>query len=243
MVPKSKATTIRAARRAAPSRGQKMAAKESRHKDVRGIIEELRIRITRQEIAPGAKLSETSVAEEFGVPRTRVRDALAILEQRGLVERIPNRGAVVMRLDLRQAFEIYDLREVLEGLCARLATQRGPVERWRKDLDLFQGPMRELIACGNVEAYFEHYEALRRRLIEAAGSPLLTEMLDSIYEKTRVIINRIIILPGRAETGRAEHEAMLDAMCRGLADKAERLRRRSLRNGRAYLERYQKFIL
>ena len=72
---------------------------------------------------PGAKLREPDLAEEFGVASHRVRDALAALEQRGLVERIPNRGALVMRLDLSQVFYIYDLREVLEGLCARLATE------------------------------------------------------------------------------------------------------------------------
>ena len=59
------------------------------------------------------------------MPRARIREAFSALEQRGLVERIPNRGAVVTRLDLSQVFHIYDLREVLEGLCARLATQNG----------------------------------------------------------------------------------------------------------------------
>src|SRR5699024_12263458 len=72
---------------------------------------------------PAPSRSETDLAAEFAVPRTRIRDALAALEQRGLVERIPNRGAVVIRLDLSQALHIYDVRCVLEGLAARLATQ------------------------------------------------------------------------------------------------------------------------
>ena len=207
------------------------------------IVGVLRGRIARQDIAPGAKLRETDLAEEFGVPRTRVRDALASLEQRGLVERIPNRGAVVKRLDLSQVFYIYDLREVLEGLCARLATENGTPERWRKQLEFFQGPMKELVARNDLDPYIEGYESMRRAIIEAAGNPVLAEMLDTIYEKTQVLIRRIIILPGRAEVGRQQHVAVLGAMRAGKAEFAEARRRECLRSAKAYLERFQNYIL
>lgn len=212
-------------------------------KSVRDILEVLRARIAQQQIAPGAKLRETDLAAEFGVPRTRIRDALAGLEQRGLVQRLPNRGAVVMRLDLSQVFYIFDLREVLEGLCARLATENAPPERWREDLEHFKGPMKDLIDRGDLDGYIERYEQLRRRLIEAAGNPLLAEMLDTIYEKTQVLIRRIIILPGRAEAGRQQHVAMLEAMCGGDAQQAEQLRRAVLRSAKGALEKYQRYIL
>ncbi len=229
----------RIAARPAPRR----AARASAPPNVANILDVLRRRITTQSIAPGAKLRETDLAQEFGVPRTRIRDALAALEQRGLVERIPNRGAVVMRLDLSQAFHIYDLREVLEALCTRLATANFPGDHWKKDLALFKGPAKQQIEAGDLEGYIEHYERLRRRMIEAAANPVLAEMLDIIYEKTQVLIRRIIILPGRAEIGRRQHVAMLEAMVRGDADEAERLRREGLRNAKAYLERYQAFVL
>ncbi len=207
------------------------------------IVATLRGRIASQDIPPGAKLRETDLALEFGVARTRIRDTLAALEQRGLVERIPNRGAVVTRLDLSQVFHIYDLREVLEGLCARLATERTPPERWRKELELFQGPMKELVARNELDQYIERYEALRRSIIEAAGNPVLAEMLDTIWEKTQVLIRRILILPGRAEIGRQQHVAMLEAMCQGKADLAEQRRREGLRSAKAHLEKFQKYIL
>jgi DNA-binding GntR family transcriptional regulator len=207
------------------------------------ILDALRGRIARQDIPPGAKMRETDLAGEFGVPRTRIRDALNALEQRGLVERIPNRGVMVTRLDLSQVFYIYDLREVLEGLCARLATDNGPAERWRKELELFRGPMKEFVASNELDQYIERYEALRRSIIDAAGNPILAEMLDTIYEKTQVLIRRILILPGRAEVGRRQHVAMLEAMCKGDAELAERLRREALRSAKAHLEKFQKYIL
>lgn len=203
----------------------------------------LRERIARQEIAPGAKLGESELSKEFGVPRAIVREVLCALEQRGLIERIPNRGAVVVRLDLSQVFEIYDLREVLEGLCARLATQNTSPESWQDMVDMFEGPMGEYVKRGDYESFLAGYGLFRRRLIEAAANPVLAGMLDSIYEKTQAIIRRIIILPGRAEHGLSEHRAVLAAIRRGDAEEAERLRRENLRSGKDYLKRYQSFVL
>jgi DNA-binding GntR family transcriptional regulator len=219
------------------------SAKKPEAASSRDIFEALRRRIGAQQAAPGSKLRETELADEFGVPRARVRDALAALERRGLVERVPNRGAVVARLDLPQIFHIYDLREVLEALAARLATQNKPREYWKAELEHFKGPMKEHIARGEFDAYIERYEKFRRRIIEAAANPLLAEMLDNIYEKTQVLIRRTIILPGRAEVGRRQHVAMLEAMCRGDAAEAERLRRAGLRSARESVEQYQRYIL
>lgn len=207
------------------------------------IVETLRARIARQDIAPGAKLRETELTEEFGASRARVREALVALEQRHLVERIPNRGALVSRLDPAQALHIYDLREVLEAMCARLATLNGTSEIWQRELDLFRGPMKELVERNDLDPYIERYEALRRKIIDAAGNPVAAEMLDTIYEKTQVLIRRILILPGRAETGRLLHVAMLEAMVAGDADGAERLRREGLRSAKAHLRKFQKYIL
>jgi DNA-binding GntR family transcriptional regulator len=229
---------------ARPTRSRTATArKPAPAQSARDIFEALRARIGQQQIAPGSKLRETELAAEFGVSRARVRDALAALQQRGLVEREPNRGAVVMRLDLSQVFHIFEVREVLEGLCARLATQNAPAERWRRELAAFKGPMKQLIARGDLEGYIEHYEVLRRSIIEAAGNAVAAEMLDIIYEKTQVLIRRIIILPGRAEVGRQQHVAMLEAMSRGDADEAENARRAVLRSARAAVEKYQRFIL
>jgi DNA-binding GntR family transcriptional regulator len=103
--------------------------------------------------------------------------------------------------------------------------------------------MKEHIARGEFDAYIARYEVFRRRIIEAAANPLLAEMLDNIYEKTQLIIRRTIILPGRAEVGRRQHVAMLEAMCRGDAEEAERQRRAGLRSARQSVEKYQRYIL
>ena len=221
----------------------KSVTHSSRARQAPDLLQTLRSRIASQEIPPGAKLREQELSTEFGVPRARIRQTLFALEQRGLVERIPNRGAVVTRLDLPQIFRIYEVREVLEGLCVRLATQNVPHESWQQLLDEFKGPMQRMLQQGDLDRYTAGYELFRRRIIEAAANPLLAEMLDSIFEKTQVVIRRILILPGRADAGLREHIAVLEAMRRGDAEEAESLRRANMRSARAYLERYQKYVL
>lgn len=209
------------------------------------IVHALRKGISTHAIPPGSKLSEAHLAKEFAVSRTRVREALTELQLRGLIERTPNRGAVVCRLDLEQVFEIYDTREALEGMAVRLATQNTPPEAWQEWVDELAegGPLEQLLEAGDVEGYFLSYERLRRQIIERAQNPVLAGMLDSILEKTRVIMRRVQILPGRAAAGLAEHRAFVAAMRAGDAERAEQLRRANLRSAIQTLKRFQNFIL
>lgn len=207
------------------------------------VLHALRERISRHELPPGSKLLETELGAEFGVSRACIRDVFGVLAQRGLIRRIPQRGAVVERLDLSQVFEIYEVREALESACARLATIKMPQESWQDLIELFGAPIEDDIARGDLEGYIGKLELLRRRTIEGASNPVLADMLDNIQDRTRAIIRRIIILPGRAEVGLREHRAVLDAMRRGDAEGAEAAKRANIRSGAAYLKRFQSFVL
>ena len=207
------------------------------------LLRTLRARIARHELPPGAKLLENELSREFGVSRAKVRDAFGALAQRGLIQRIPNRGAVVARLDLSQVFEIYDVREMLKGLCVRLAVQRSKPPSWQDLVQLFGKPMEAIVKRDEFEKYIANLELLRGRTVEAAGSAVLADMLDSINDKTREIQRRIIILPGRAAEGLRQHRAVLAAMRKGDALAAEQLRRANIRSSREYLERFQSFVL
>ncbi len=210
---------------------------------VNDIVQVLRERIARQDVAPGAKLGEQELAAEFSVPRTRIREVLGVLESRGLIDRIPNRGAVVSRLELDHVFHLYDVRAVLEGLCVRLATENAPPETWDEFVELFGTPMDEFVANRDFDAFIVVYERFRRRIIEWARNPVAARMLDSIYEKTNVVIRRIVILPGRAKEGLSEHRAVVAAMRAGDGEAAERLKRINLQNAKDSLRRFQKYVL
>jgi len=207
------------------------------------IESELRERIAGHDLLPGTKLKETALAEEFGVSRARIRQAFTHLEQRGLVERVHNYGTRVAIPDAKEIFAIYDVFELLEGLCVRLAVQNAPDDRWDDLHRLFGPELKETVAAGDCETLFAAIMTYRRRTQVAADNPTLNNFLESIYDKTQMIIRRTLILPGRAEQSYGEHVAIIAAMREGDAEKAEALKRANMRTAREFLQRYQAFIL
>jgi DNA-binding GntR family transcriptional regulator len=203
----------------------------------------LRERIARREIPPGAKLREEALAEEFNVSRARIRQALSVLHTRGLVERIPNKGSVVATFDAERIFKIYDVFEMLEGLCARLAVQNTKPESWQDLVELFGPTLHDTVMRGECEPMHDAVEVYRTRVIEAADNPTLNDFLDRIWDITEVIIRRTLILPGRAEQSFKEHAAIVQAMRAGDAEKAELLKRENMRSARQALQKYREFVL
>jgi DNA-binding GntR family transcriptional regulator len=210
---------------------------------VDSVTQELRRLIATQIIPPGAKMSEVSLCEKYGISRSRVREVLTALEQRGLVERIPNKGAIVVRLETSQIYDIYEVREVLEGLCVRLATQRGDKKMWVKYFNEFSGQLERCVEQGDIDQYIAAYERFHADVVTATGNQILAELLDSIFERTQTIIRRTIILPGRAAHGLKQHQAVLSAMVKGDGEKAEEARRETMRSAKSYFDRYQKYVL
>ena len=207
------------------------------------LVDALRGQIASQELPPGARLREQELSEEFGVPRTKVREALSALDARGLIDRIPNKGAVVARLGIDRLVHIYDVREVLEGLCARLAAERAPTGAWEPLVEFFGAPMQAHVDAQDFAGFLDGYERFRNEMTTAAGNPVLSDMLDVIYDITQVAIRRTIILPGRAEVGLAEHRAVLTALADGNGELAEELRRENMRSAKAFLVRFQNFVV
>jgi DNA-binding GntR family transcriptional regulator len=203
----------------------------------------LRARIASHDLLPGTKLVELELAQEFGTTRPKVREALAALEQRGLVERIPNRGAVVTRISFEQILQIYTAREALEGMCVRLAAEHAPPGEWDDLIELFDAPMEQALERGDFDFFLEGYESFRQRVFKNANNPVIQEMLDSILERTQAVIRRAIVLPGRARLGLEHHRAALQALRRRDGEAAETIRRQSLREAADYISRYRKYIV
>ncbi len=147
------------------------------------------------------------------------------------------------RLEASQALELFAVRELLEALAVRLSTENLPPESWQDLVELFDEPLEKAVRENDLEVYIDALATLRARLVAGANSPLLLGMLDSIYDRTRVLIRRLVILPGRARQGLEEHRAMLAAMRAGDAEKAEQLKRANIRGSRETFRKFQKFVL
>ena len=210
---------------------------------VKGVVGHLRSRIAAHAIPPGARLREWEVANDFGVPRLAAREALEALVHLGFVDRQPNRGIVVRQRPLAEVLSLFDMREVNEGLCARLAASNASPESWNDLIELFGAPMQHIVETKDLDAYVHHYAMFRHRLIDAACSPPLAELLDRLNDMTSVFGRRILLATDRTEHALRDHRAVLSALRQGDGAAAEQLRRLTIANVRAAVERYQGFVL
>lgn len=202
----------------------------------------LRARIASHDLAPGTALREQAIADEFSVSRSRVREALALLAERGLVERVPARGAVVQRFDLDATLQVLDMRELLEGLAVRLATRNADPRSWEDLIARFEPPIALTGSRKELGKYVASYELFRSRVMAAAASPPLADSLAALHDKTKVVMRRVLAISDRVDHARIEHLEVLGAMRAGDAARAERLRRKSIAGARQYLVRYREFL-
>ncbi|MGC2200706.1 MAG: GntR family transcriptional regulator [Stellaceae bacterium] len=210
---------------------------------VRDVAHRLRERIASHTIPPGARLREWDVATDFGIPRLTAREALEALVHLGFVERQPNRGIVVRRRELAEVLRLFEMREVNEGLCAQIAARNAPPESWDDLIELFGVPMQDIVERKDLHAYVRHYEQFRCRLIDAADSPPLADLLQQLNDMTSIFGRRVLLVSDRTEHALRDHRAVLAALRRGDATAAEKQRRATIANVRAVVERYHAFVL
>ena len=207
------------------------------------VLLEMRRQIAEHDLPPGTRLQELELAHEFNTSRSVVREVLGALAQRGLVNRIPNRGAVVARLEPKEIYEIFDVREALEGLCTRQATLNAPPDTWTPYIELFGPTMKQAIDAGEVERYTDALEDLRGEIMHWADNTHAANFLDLVLDKARLIKRRVTLLPGRAAVGREMHLEMLQRMAAGDASGAEEMKKEIIASAREWLERYRHFIM
>jgi len=213
------------------------------HASAREAVHRLREGIAAHTIPPGARLREWDVALDFGIPRLTAREALEALVHLGFVERQPNRGIVVRRRELAEVLHLFEMREVNEGLCARIAARNAPRESWDDLIELFGAPMQDVVDRKDLHAYVRHYEQFRHRLIDAAGSPPLADLLQRLNDMTSIFGRRVLLVSDRTEHALVDHRAVLAALRRGDAEAAEQARRTTIANVRAAVEHYHAFVL
>lgn len=207
------------------------------------VAHRLRERIAAHTIAPGARLREWDVATDFAVPRLTAREALEALVHLGFVERQPNRGIVVRRRALPEVLRLFEMREVNEGLCARIAARTASPESWDDLIELFGAPMQDVIERKDLHAYARYYEQFRRRLIDAADAPPLAELLQRLNDMTSIFGRRVLLVSDRTVHALHDHRAVLAALRRADAAAAEEARRATIANVRAAVEQYHEFVL
>lgn len=183
------------------------------------------------------ELRENTIAKELGVSRTPVREALRQLELEGLVKIVPNKGACVTGITEKDVKDIYATRSMLEGLCARWATEHITDEQIAEmeevillsEFHLNRASKEQPQQVTELDGKF--HEVLYR----ASNSRMLRHVLSDFHKYVRLARKASVTNHMRAEQSIEEHKAILDAIKNKDADRAEALANEHMMNVMKYL--------
>ncbi len=215
IVPRRNAINPRAPREQA-RRGSSASERANR------LYESLRNMIVRSQLAPGARIVETEVAERFGVSRTPVRAAFQRLEREGYVVASPTHQArmTVAPLTREDVGELLEIVGELEGLAARSAAGLADAERERlaKDLGTLNTEFRRAASARGAQPgrLYELDEKFHRRYVEAGAGSRLRALHDAVKPQAeRYIRMYIALLLDTVATAGTEHDAIIEAIRTG----------------------------
>ncbi|MFE2316413.1 GntR family transcriptional regulator [Streptomyces sp. NPDC059441] len=179
------------------------------------------------ELAPGVVYSAASLAKDFGVSTSPVREAMLALVDEGLLETVPNRGFRVVAISERDLAEIFELRMMLEVQGVGRAAEVGlgeRLERLQLLVDVIEKTAREGDVVANLQADRDFHIAL----MEATGNRRLAGTVARLRDQTRLYNLHTLAADGRLNDSAAEHRPLLEAVARGDREQAEELMRRHL---------------
>jgi DNA-binding GntR family transcriptional regulator len=186
------------------------------------VYEHLRTAILEGRLEPGAELTEVALAEQLGVSRGPLREAIGRLAAEGLVTVSPRRGAVVRSLSKEEFLELYQVREALERMAVQLAVPRLTDEQF-DGLTALNEEMASHATGNEVEAFFEDNLSFHARLLEASGNEKLQELYRQLLDQLGRYRLRSLMLRGNLQRSVSEHKAILRAAKRGDAERAAQL--------------------
>ncbi|TGS48776.1 MULTISPECIES: GntR family transcriptional regulator [unclassified Mesorhizobium] len=171
-------------------------------------------RIVTGVLRPGEKLDETSLAARFEVSRTPVREALGQLSAMGLVERRPNRGAIVAVVTQEYLTSMFESMAELEGICARFCAERMTVSE-RRALEAEHEASARLVRLGAEEDYEYFNTEFHSRLYRGAHSTHIYELTATTRSRLAPFRRAQFRLAGRLAKSWQEHDAIVTAILRG----------------------------
>lgn len=174
--------------------------------------EQIEEQIATGQLPPGSALDEVTLATQFGVSRTPVREALIQLTAEGLVELRPRRGAVVASVGPARLLEMFEVMAELEAMCARLAARR-----------MSEAEHAELLAAhraceaarGDPDAYFYCNERFHAAIYAGSHNGFLAEEAAALQRRLRPYRRLQLRVRDRMANSFAEHEAVVAALLAG----------------------------
>ena len=193
------------------------------------VFDALREAILSGTLKPGDRLMEVQLAEEMGVSRTPVREAIRKLELEGLVVMVPRKGAYVSGLSLKDAADLFEIRQSLEGLAASLAAERITDE----EIKMLEDSFKQLVEATKsqvVEDIMKKDADFHQVLFNATRNDRLTQIISNLKEQIDRFRLKSFSNPSRMKSILKEHKNILDAIKDRDTDRAEKLAKQHIEN-------------
>lgn len=185
------------------------------HRPLREIVyEQLKRQILIGQITPGTRMMEVELAEEMGVSRTPIREAIRKLEKEGLVVIEPRRGAYASDISVKDMVDTLEVREDLEGLAASMAAGRITPEEAEELMEITKG-YSDAINAGDMEKIIHFDEAFHRRIVALSGNKTLIQLSETVQELALRFRYLYYDDFSRYENMPIEHKNIIDALASG----------------------------
>lgn len=178
------------------------------------ITDDLRNEILAGRFAPGDRLLEIGLADQYQCSRATVRAALVELAAEGLVEREANRGAKVRRITIEEAIQITEARAALESLIASRAATNATADD-QAELQQVIADMRAAVADGRSVDYSDLNAVLHRRIREMSGHDVAAHLVGNLRNRSAHHQYRLALMPGRPTESIEQHSAIVEAIVAG----------------------------
>jgi DNA-binding GntR family transcriptional regulator len=192
------------------------------------VAELLRQRIFKRELEPGSWIDEMKLAEEYGISRTPLREALKVLAAEGLVTMKVRRGAYVTEVSETDLADVYHLLSLLESDAAGVVAQRATDVQLKE----LQALHKELeAAAGNRDKFFAVNERFHMRLLQIAGNRWRDQMVADLRKVMKLNRHQSLLKSGRIEDSLREHRAVMEALTKRDAKATVKRMQEHFRNG------------
>ncbi|HXD39638.1 MAG TPA: GntR family transcriptional regulator [Ramlibacter sp.] len=192
------------------------------------VAELLRQRIFKRELEPGSWIDEMKLAEEYGISRTPLREALKVLAAEGLVTMKVRRGAYVTEVSETDLADVYHLLSLLESDAAGVVAQRA-TDAQLKELQTLHKELEA--AAGNRDKFFAVNERFHMRLLQIAGNRWRDQMVADLRKVMKLNRHQSLLKSGRIEDSLREHRAVMEALARRDARATVKRMQEHFRNG------------
>lgn len=200
------------------------------------VAERLRQRIFQRELEPGSWIDELKIAEEYGISRTPLREALKVLAAEGLVTMKVRRGAYVTEVSRQDLSDVYHLLSLLESDAAGVVAGKATPQELAELQDLHQQLERAALpdapgSTSNTDAFFAVNERFHMRLLEIANNRWRDQMVADLRKVMKLNRQNSLLKSGRVKESLAEHRAIMKALAARNAEDAAQRMREHFRNG------------